>query len=81
VFSRTDGASLVSEEQDVVYRSQPPGQRQGLQVGLADVPEPPARWRFTTPTDAALLFLVSALTYNTHRIHGHSCASFTTSPT
>ena len=68
-FSRTDGTSLVSEEQDVVYRSQPPGQRRGLQVAPVDVPEPPARWRFTTPTDAALLFRVSALTSNTHRIN------------
>jgi 3-methylfumaryl-CoA hydratase len=68
-FTRTDGTPLLSEEQDVVYRSQPPGQTRGLATAPADVSEPPARWRFETPTDAALLFRVSALTYNTHRIH------------
>lgn len=69
-FSRLDGTPLLTEEQDVVYRSQAPGQARALATATAaDVPEPPARWRFTTPTDAALLFRVSALTYNTHRIH------------
>jgi|SRR5690349_20010 len=68
-FSRTDGMPLLAEEQDVVYRSQPPGRPRGLAAAAADVPEPSAQWRFATPTDAALLFRVSALTYNTHRIH------------
>jgi 3-methylfumaryl-CoA hydratase len=68
-FSRTDATPLATEEQDVVYRSQAPGQVHGLETGPSDVPEPQARWRFETTTDAALLFRVSALTYNTHRIH------------
>jgi 3-methylfumaryl-CoA hydratase len=68
-FSRTDATPLLTEEQDVVYRSQLPGQARGLPAAPAAAPEPLARWRFTTPTDTALLFRISALTYNTHRIH------------
>jgi 3-methylfumaryl-CoA hydratase len=68
-FSRIDGPPLLTEEQDVVYRSQPSGQARGLAAAPADVLEPPAQWRLETPTDPALLFRVSALTYNTHRIH------------
>jgi 3-methylfumaryl-CoA hydratase len=71
---RRDGAGggelLLTEEQDIVYRSQPAGVARA-----ADPPEPehrPApdhRWRIELPTDPALLFRFSALTYNTHRIH------------
>jgi len=69
-FARPDGTPLLTEEQDVVYRSQPPGQARGLAPAPESAPPtPPARWRFDTATDAALLFRVSALTYNTHRIH------------
>ncbi|WP_433799396.1 hypothetical protein [Actinomycetospora sp. CA-084318] len=61
---------LVTEEADVVYRSQAPGQARGITVDEPDA-DPP------TPSDAAvaltpderLLFRFSALTYNTHRIH------------
>lgn len=63
------GQILATEEQDVVYRSQPHGQTRTLPTGAGDVPEPSSRWRFETPTDPTLLFRFSALTYNTHRIH------------
>jgi 3-methylfumaryl-CoA hydratase len=59
---------LLTEEQDVVYRSQPPGQaRAETPGGTAD--DGPSDWRLETATDPTLLFRFSALTYNTHRIH------------
>jgi 3-methylfumaryl-CoA hydratase len=59
---------LLTEEQDVVYRSQPPGQGRSEQPpGAPD--DGPADWRFETATDPAVLFRFSALTYNAHRIH------------
>jgi 3-methylfumaryl-CoA hydratase len=64
------GVPVVTEEQDVVYRSQPPGQARGLPTAeepAAD-PAPSAEAVELTP-DEALLFRFSALTYNTHRIH------------
>lgn len=59
---------LLSEEQDVVYRSQPAGAQRGLAAGGAE-PEPDHDFRLTTSTGPELLFRMSALTYNTHRIH------------
>lgn len=58
---------LLTEEQDIVYRSQPVGQQRALPSGTAD--EPRHDWRTSTPTTPELLFRFSALTYNTHRIH------------
>ncbi len=61
-----DGELLAVEEQDVVYRSQPPGAARPLADGEpAPVPVPGLELR----TDAALLFRFSALTHNAHRIH------------
>jgi 3-methylfumaryl-CoA hydratase len=59
---------LLTEEQDVVYRSQPPGRPRAEQPEEA-AEDRPSDWRLETPTDPALLFRFSALTYNTHRIH------------
>jgi len=60
---------LLTEEQDVVYRSQPPGQARAL-AERRPVAEPPAQdWQLTCHSSPQLLFRFSALTYNTHRIH------------
>jgi 3-methylfumaryl-CoA hydratase len=59
---------LLTEEQDVVYRSQPTGQQRGLVAGGTDA-EPEHDWRIRAGTGPELLFRFSALTYNTHRIH------------
>lgn len=61
-----DGTLLVEEEQDVVYRSQPPGASRPL-PDSAPAPEPVDG--IALDTDPALLFRFSALTYNAHRIH------------
>lgn len=69
-----DGAVVTAEEQDVVYRSQPPGQARGLSLdtpdagGAGDAPAPGPEAVALTPGET-LLFRFSALTYNTHRIH------------
>jgi 3-methylfumaryl-CoA hydratase len=59
---------LVTEEQDVVYRSQPVGQQRKLAPGALGE-EPRYDWRIRTMTGPELLLRFSALTYNTHRIH------------
>lgn len=65
---RSGADLLLTEEQDVVYRSQPDGERRALApAAVAD--EPAHDWRISTPTGPELLFRFSALTYNTHRIH------------
>jgi 3-methylfumaryl-CoA hydratase len=67
---RRDGELLAIEEQDIVYRSQPAGAPRATERPREpDVAEPAHRWRIELPTDPALLFRFSALTYNTHRIH------------
>jgi 3-methylfumaryl-CoA hydratase len=63
-----DGELLLTEEQDVVYRSQPAGQQRGLVPGDPDR-EPEHDWKIVTDTGPEVLFRFSALTYNTHRIH------------
>jgi 3-methylfumaryl-CoA hydratase len=65
---RCAGELLCTEEQDVVYRSQAPGQARSLTRPPAD-PVASPDWRFEVTPDAAWLFRFSALTYNTHRIH------------
>jgi 3-methylfumaryl-CoA hydratase len=65
-----DGAPVAVEEQDIVYRSEPPGTAsRTLQRPTGAVPESPADWRAEVRTDPVLLFRFSALTYNGHRIH------------
>jgi 3-methylfumaryl-CoA hydratase len=69
-FLRADGDVVVTEEQDVVYRSQPPGQARGLDPAHELSPAaPPSGEAVDLTPDEALLFRFSALTYNTHRIH------------
>lgn len=66
-----DGAVITAEEQDVVYRSQPPGQARGLPDDTPAAADAPARSpeAVALTPDETLLFRFSALTYNTHRIH------------
>src|SRR3954451_20026291 len=65
-----DGELAVVEEQDVVYRSQPPGTpRTGTAPPSEPSPEPTGDWSLSLDPDAHMLFRFSALTYNTHRIH------------
>ncbi|WP_051899287.1 FAS1-like dehydratase domain-containing protein [Sciscionella sediminilitoris] len=59
---------LLTEEQDVVYRSQPTGQLRKLAPGTHGE-EPQHDRRISTPTGPELLFRFSALTCNTHRVH------------
>ncbi|MGY1701191.1 hypothetical protein [Geodermatophilus sp. SYSU D00766] len=64
---REDGALLVTEEQDVVYRSQEAGSSPApAGAGTPGLPDGPG---VAVLPDAALLFRFSALTYNAHRIH------------
>lgn len=63
-----DGRTAVTEEQDFVYRSQPPGAARPVPPPVAEDP-PTGRWRIELPTDPTLLFRFSALTHNSHRIH------------
>jgi len=64
------GATIVTEEQDVVYRSQPPGEARGLTLDEPDAATPgPGPEAVTLTPRETLLFRFSALTYNTHRIH------------
>ncbi len=64
---REAGALLVTEEQDVVYRSQ----EAGSAPAPAGAGSPPAAGDAAVEVvpDPALLFRFSALTYNAHRIH------------
>jgi 3-methylfumaryl-CoA hydratase len=82
-FTGADGTLAVTEEQDVVYRSQPPGAPRGIAAAPGDEAqrsstssgEEPGTAPAASPeavelrTDPTLLFRFSALTYNTHRIH------------
>jgi 3-methylfumaryl-CoA hydratase len=65
-----DDAQVGVEEQDIVYRSEPPGTPPRTlpppETGGAD---PEGEWRVELATDPVLLFRFSALTYNGHRIH------------
>jgi 3-methylfumaryl-CoA hydratase len=65
-----DGELVGAEEQDIVYRAEPPGTppRQLRRPDTTE-PEPPGDWRLGIETDPVLLFRFSALTYNGHRIH------------
>jgi 3-methylfumaryl-CoA hydratase len=65
---RRDGRLVVEEEQDLVYRSQPAGSARPAPPGEVGGP-PPGRVVFELDTDPVLLFQLSALTSNAHRIH------------
>jgi 3-methylfumaryl-CoA hydratase len=62
---------VATEEQDVVYRSQPDGGARPTRpsTSSASASSFAADWRGTLATDAVRLFRFSALTYNAHRIH------------
>ena len=64
------GAPVAVEEQDIVYRSEPPGTPRRT-TGRPDsgAPAPTGTWRPALATDPVLLARFSALTYNGHRIH------------
>ena len=65
-----DGVPAAVEEQDIVYRSEPPGTPpRTMERPEAGPPAPGAEWRAELATDPVLLFRFSALTYNGHRIH------------
>jgi 3-methylfumaryl-CoA hydratase len=65
-----DGVPAAVEEQDIVYRSEPPGTPpRTMERPEAGPPAPRADWRAELATDPVLLFRFSALTYNGHRIH------------
>ncbi|WP_407548437.1 hypothetical protein QOM21_04675 [Streptomyces sp. Pv4-95] len=65
-----DGELRVAEEQDIVYRSGG-GAPVPAAVTLAPAAEPrsDAPWQLPWTADPAVLFRISALTANTHRIH------------
>lgn len=63
-----DDRYLLTEEQDIVYRSQPAGSVRGIPAP-EPVPPPEHDHSFRIPAGPQLLFRFSALTYNTHRIH------------
>ncbi|MEJ2868563.1 MaoC family dehydratase N-terminal domain-containing protein [Actinomycetospora sp. OC33-EN08] len=60
---------LVTEESDVVYRSQPPGRARGIALDEPGEAPAPSDEAVALVPDERLLFRFSALTYNTHRIH------------
>ncbi len=65
-----EGTAVGVEEQDVVYRSEPPGTpRRTMQRAPATGDDPAGDWRLELPTDPALLYRTSALLANGHRIH------------
>jgi 3-methylfumaryl-CoA hydratase len=72
-FLAGDGSgdeAVVTEETDIVYRSQAPGQARGMRFGTPSDEAPvTGDEAVTLVPDATLLFRFSALTYNTHRIH------------
>jgi len=60
---RQDGQIVISEEQDIVYRSPTPPKLAGSEAA------PQAQWIETVNPSVELLFRYSAVTFNTHRIH------------
>lgn len=60
----------VVEEQDIVYRSGEDKRRgEMLPLSADETPESDAEWQLALRPDSRLLFRVSALTGNAHRIH------------
>lgn len=65
-----DGNPVGAEEQDIVYRSEPPGTPpRTVPRPVPGEPGPAGDWRLTVDVGPVLLFRFSALTYNGHRIH------------
>jgi 3-methylfumaryl-CoA hydratase len=65
-----DGSRVGAEEQDIVYRSEPPGtQPRVMSRPESGEPELTGDWRLEIEAGPVLLFRFSALTYNGHRIH------------
>jgi 3-methylfumaryl-CoA hydratase len=65
-----DGSPAAVEEQDIVYRSEPPGTPpRTMARPEGGEPEPAGTWRLALATDPVLLARFSGLTYNGHRIH------------
>jgi 3-methylfumaryl-CoA hydratase len=65
-----DDLPVGVEEQDIVYRSEPPGTPpRTLPLPETGGADPEGEWRLELATDPVLLFRFSALTYNGHRIH------------
>ena len=63
-------APMAVEEQDIVYRAEPPGTpRRAMDRPAGDAAPPTGAWRLALGTDPVLLARFSALTYNGHRIH------------
>jgi 3-methylfumaryl-CoA hydratase len=58
------GASVMEEEQDIVYMGMP-----DAYVPVEPLPAEPQHWQEAVALDPVLLFRFSALTYNAHRIH------------
>lgn len=64
------GGPVASEEQDLVYRSEPEGAASRTTTRPAGGgPAPEGEWRSTLATDPVLLMRFSALTYNGQCIH------------
>ncbi|WP_436775079.1 hypothetical protein [Yinghuangia sp. YIM S09857] len=63
------GRVRLVEEQDIVYRSGDSAARHPHEVDDAAVPEADDPWQLPLRPTSALLFRMSALTANTHRIH------------
>lgn len=69
---RSGGQLLLTEEEDLVYRQQKPGQSRGGAAPAASEPGPHTAdgpWTARLEPDEVMLFRFSALTYNAHRIH------------
>ena len=68
---RQHGRLCLVEEQDIVYRSGRSTARHPSTIDSAAAPQPAPgdAWQLPMRTDPALLFRISALTANTHRIH------------
>jgi 3-methylfumaryl-CoA hydratase len=64
-----DEGSLLTEEQDIVYREAPTGEIAAATQSDAFRPVPSGGWRKLVTPDPTLLFRYSALTFNAHRIH------------
>lgn len=62
--------AVATEEQDVVYRSEPErAAPRAVRLPSSGVPPAEGGWRLAVETGPTLLFRFSALTYNGHRIH------------
>jgi 3-methylfumaryl-CoA hydratase len=61
------GATVIIEEQDLVYRA--PGPPVAVPAGTHRPDMPDGGWVQARQTGAAMLFRFSAVTFNSHRIH------------